>query len=81
MADAWTTLTAGSTIDDGDAWDHIQAQGGGGGTATYLVLADGLGVDMAINDFEIELSADVEATVDPADIAVTIDQSPKEVDL
>jgi len=28
--DAWESLLAGSTITDGDAWEHLQAQGGGG---------------------------------------------------
>jgi len=30
LMDAWGTLVAGSTIESGDAWDHLQAQGGGG---------------------------------------------------
>jgi hypothetical protein len=29
--DAWTTLISGSLIPSGDAWEHLQAQGGGGG--------------------------------------------------
>jgi len=28
--DAWEQLTSISTIQSGDAWDHLQAQGGGG---------------------------------------------------
>ena len=46
--DAWETLTAGSTITSGDAWEHLQAQGGGGGT--YVILADGLEVDIDMED-------------------------------
>lgn len=29
--DAWETLISNSTIDDGDAWEHLNAQGGGTG--------------------------------------------------
>ena len=46
--DAWETLTADSTITSGDAWEHLQAQGGGGGT--YVILADGLEVDIDMED-------------------------------
>lgn len=46
--DAWETLTAGSTIDTGDAWEHLSNQGGTGtGTVDYIVLADGLQVEVA----------------------------------
>ena len=47
--DAWETLTAGSTITSGDAWEHLQAQGGGG-SGTYVILADGLEVDIDMED-------------------------------
>ena len=46
--DAWEILTAGSTVTSGDAWEHLQAQGGGGGT--YVILADGLEVDIDMED-------------------------------
>ncbi len=36
MADAWTNLTDGSTIETGDAWEHLLAQGGGGDTTILL---------------------------------------------
>jgi hypothetical protein len=39
MSDAWDTLVAGSTIDEGDAWAHLVAQGGGSGEETVLVEA------------------------------------------
>lgn len=31
MADAWTTLLTHSTLNSGDAWEHLNAQEGGGG--------------------------------------------------
>ena len=40
MSDAWTILVDGSTLDDGDAWEHLAAQGGGtGGEVEVLVDA------------------------------------------
>ena len=39
---------SGSTVTSGDAWEHLQAQGGGGGT--YVILADGLEVDIDMED-------------------------------
>ena len=77
--DAWETLTAGSTITSGDAWEHLQAQGGGG---TYVILADGLEVEMATNEVEITVDQQpVEVAIDAAEILVEIDQSPMEVDI
>lgn len=31
---AWEILTAGSTLPNGTAWDHLNSQGGGGGPVT-----------------------------------------------
>lgn len=39
MSDAWAILIAGSTITDGDAWEHLEAQGGGEGIITVVVEA------------------------------------------
>lgn len=78
--DAWETLIAGSTLASGDAWEHLNAQQGGG-TATYLVLADGLGTDMSANDLDIEVSADIDATLEQTEITATIDQSQREVEI
>lgn len=39
--DAWETLVSGSTAADGDAWEHLLAQGGGGG-GTTIILASGM---------------------------------------
>ena len=54
--DAWETLTAGSTITSGDAWEHLQAQEGGGGT--YVILADGLEVDIDMEDVVVFVEPD-----------------------
>ena len=78
--DAWETLISGSTITSGDAWEHLQAQGGGG-TGSYLILADGLEVSMATTEIEAEIVAGIEADVDQDGIDAEIDQSPKEAEI
>ena len=78
--DAWSTLVAGSTIPSGDAWEHLQAQGGSG-TGTYIILADGLEVEMATNEMDIIVDQQpVEMVIDTAEILVEIDQSLIEVE-
>ena len=78
--DAWETLIAGSTIADGDAWEHLQAQGGGG-TESYLILADGLAVSMTTTEIEAEIDDGIEADIDQDDIIAQIDQSTMEVEI
>ena len=34
MADAWATLLEHTTLSSGDAWNHLNNQEGGGGSAT-----------------------------------------------
>ncbi len=48
---AWERLVLGSTIPAGTAWEHLNAQGEGGGT--YVILADGLEVDTDMDDVVI----------------------------
>lgn len=79
--DAWEQLISGSTIATGDAWEHLQAQGGGG-SANYVILTDGLIVEMRANDIEVTVDQDtIEVAVDQAEIEVTVDQSPLEVEI
>ena len=40
MPDAWEELIGGSTIQFGDAWEHLLAQGGEGGGGTIIVGGD-----------------------------------------
>ena len=54
MAKAWGILISGSTLQSGDAWEHLNAQGGGG-TCDTLVLTDGLEVEVDACEFEIEI--------------------------
>lgn len=78
--DAWETLVAGSTIASGDAWEHLQAQGGGG-SGTYLILTDGLGVSMVTTEIEAVLDGGMEIEIDQAGIVAEIDQSPGEAEI
>jgi predicted transcriptional regulator len=79
--DAWEQLKAGATIPTGDAWELLQAQGGGA-TYEYMILANGLEVEMAADDIEVTVATDAfEVAVDAAEIEVEVDQSPLEVEI
>ena len=91
MMDAWETLVAGSTIASGDAWEHLQAQGGGSGPGAYTILADGLEVEMstealellvdqsyALYDLEVD-SAQIEMLIELSELECEIDQPVQEV--
>lgn len=79
MADAWETLVAGSTLTSGDAWEHLQAQGG---TGTYVILADGLEVEMATTEVEVSIDQTaVDVVLDATEIDLEIEQSPLEVEI
>ena len=60
--DAWGQLVSGATIESGDAWALLQAQGGG--ELTHIVLADGLEVDIDMEDMVVSVEADQDFTVE-----------------
>jgi hypothetical protein len=75
MMDAWEILTAGSTLTTGDAWEHLQAQGGGG-TGTYLILADGLVVNITAGSYEVNMQEiELEASVGFEPLTVQVEAS------
>lgn len=78
--DAYETLIANSNLIDGDAWEHLQAQGGGS-IGTYLILADGLEVSMVTTEIEVGIDDGIEADIDQDDIIAQIDQSTMEVEI
>ena len=79
--DTWDKLVAGSTIASGDAWEHLMAQGGGG-SASYVVLTDGVEVEMGTSEIVAEVDqSPIEVVVDRQDIEVIVDQSPVEVEI
>jgi len=53
--DAWDTLLSKSTIQSGDAWEHLLAQGGGTGPGGSLVLLDGLTLEMNMMEYELNI--------------------------
>ena len=78
--DAWEIILVNSTLVSGDAWEHLNAQEGGG-ISTYTILSDGLYVNMTTNDSTVELdSTSFNIDVDVSDIIIDVDQSPIEVE-
>lgn len=73
MADAWEQLVTNSTIQSGDAWEHLLAQGGTGPGGS-LVLLDGLEIIMedACVDVELDLSP-VSVEIETQEFDVEID--------
>lgn len=71
--DAWEQLVSGSTLESGSAWDLLLAQGGGG--LTYIVLADGLEVDIDMEDVVVfvEPEQDFIVEVETQEIEVELD--------
>lgn len=57
--DAWETLLVNSTLSDGDAWEHLNAQEGGG-TGTVILAA---GLDGAFTAAELSASVVDQALV------------------
>lgn len=71
--DAWEQLVSGSTQESGSAWDLLLAQGGG--DLTYIVLADGLEVDIDMEDVVVfvEPEQDFIVEVETQEIEVELD--------
>ncbi len=68
--DAWEELVDGSTIDTGDAWEHLLAQGGTGGDP--IIIGGDASADaiwQATAEVTDALSANVNDTEVTADVA------------
>lgn len=68
---AWQVLTSNSSLPSGTAWQHLNAQQGGG--PVTLVIYDQI---EAVIMADIEASIDqpeLEAVIESADIAATVD--------
>ena len=68
---AWQVLTSNSSLPSGTAWQHLNAQQGGG--PVTLVIYDQI---EAVMMADIEASIDqpeLEAVIESADIAATVD--------
>jgi hypothetical protein len=82
--DAWETLTSTSSLTPAgsyDAWEHLNAQeGGGGGDCTilvdeYLLTMEDDMFDLEVEDSELELELDdtgFEMTVDDTDYYIEV---------
>lgn len=53
MPDAWTILKENSSLESGDAWEHLNNQETGVGIG--LVLLDGLEIEMSDCCFDVEI--------------------------
>jgi hypothetical protein len=78
---AWELLIAHSTLASGDAWEHLNAQGGGSGEIIYMAVENmdvvvdtgGIDVEVSMQEFDVEVDVlNIEVTVDPVDIEVPI---------
>ena len=67
MADAWEILTSHSTIQSGDAWEHLTHLGSGPGG--ICVLADGMALSLCQGDNDIILdNNDLDLLLDETEI-------------
>jgi len=72
--DAWETLISNSTISpDHDAWQHLNAQGGGGGPPIYCILQEGIELsleticyelEIEFEEFQVDIDQELEITID-----------------
>ena len=75
---AWEQLISGSTIQQGDAWEHLLAQGGGTGSGSidYTILADGMAAEVANETVVVEIdSQGISADVDNYSVGVGVDDT------
>ena len=74
---AWEILTAGSTLPNGTAWDHLNAQGGGGGgPVTLNIYGETVAELEAAMDAELEeneITADIETAELSAELQADIE--------
>ena len=73
---AWEILTAGSTLPNGTAWDHLNAQGGGGGPVTLNIYGETVAELEAAMDAELEdkeITADIETAELSAELQAEIE--------
>ena len=73
---AWEILTAGSTLPSGTAWQHLNAQGGGGGPVTLNIYGETVAELEAAMDAELEdneITADIETAELSAELQAEIE--------
>lgn len=67
---AWEILTSNSTLPSGTAWQHLNSQGGGGGSG--VIVNDGIDVEVNTMNVEIELDAST-LEIEAADAPVAVE--------
>jgi hypothetical protein len=67
---AWEILTAGSTLPNGTAWDHLNAQGGSG-PVTLNIYGETVAELEAAMDAELE-SGELAAELETADLSAEL---------
>ena len=77
---AWAKLVAGSTLEAGTAWDHINAQGGGSSGDVYVVDAGSaelsalaLSGSVLSSSMAADVAGDVSAVIDQVILEGNID--------
>jgi hypothetical protein len=68
---AWQKLIAGSTLPGGTAWQHLNAQGGGGGVGDVYIYGE-LSVQIDSGDYVIKTAPDCRVQLD-GELTVRLD--------
>ncbi len=71
---AWDVLIAGSSLQEGTAWEHLNSQVSS--ESSYIVLTDGLEVSMIEHDFVLYTDSELEV-----DVALEIQEFDVELDI
>ena len=71
---AWDVLIAGSSLQEGTAWEHLNSQVSS--ETSYIVLTDGLEVSMIEQDFVLYIDSELEV-----DVALEIQEFDVELDI
>ena len=70
---AWQKLIAGSTLPSGTAWQHLNAQGGGGGVGDIFIYGE-LRVQLDSTDYVVKTAGDCRVQID-GELTVRIDDA------
>jgi len=71
MPDAWDILYDNSSLDNGDAWEHLNAQEGGSGEVFYGI-ENGVSMSNETKEIQITESDSSNLTVVDNDIKITL---------
>ena len=78
--DAWNILISKSSLQSGDAWEHLNAQIGGSGE--YVVLTDGVEAMVEQSCFAVEIEgAEQVVAVDIAPLEVGVEEYEIEIEV